>query len=157
MLPSLLASKFFHEQIWERNHSLGHWNHILTLWTPRGPRLDKHERPLKWTTVLRPYREPANRLTPFPSNQKPISAPLVVAGKTIIIMLEYFYQVLVVMTNFNARTASARVNFLSMTVDAMDHAHLWNGCVMNLLIAQTPVMRPLIHVIMVCWPNCCSN
>ena len=54
------------------------------------------------------------------------------------IMPRFFYQVLVVMTNFNARMASARVNFLSMTVDVMDHARLWNGGAMeNMRIVQT--------------------
>ena len=94
---------------------------------------------------------------PFPSNPKTILAPLVVAGKTIIIMLEYFYQGLVVVTNFNARTAGARLNLFSMTIDVMEHAYLWNGCVMdNSRIAQTAVTSLWI-LVMVCFPKCCSN
>ena len=45
-------------------------NIILTFWAPRGPWLDEYERTLGWITVLQPYKEPANRLTPFPLQPK---------------------------------------------------------------------------------------
>ena len=51
-----------------------------------------------------------------------------------------------VMTSSNARMVSARVSILTMTVDALDHACLWNGSVMELRVAQMGATSPLIHV-----------